>query len=76
MPFTEELKKLPWEEVSFKINQMGTGVKHLAGRLDLTLKLIDKVPIAWVYPEAGLHPKVQCELSDILIEISKDLKWE
>lgn len=72
MPFTKELQNLPWDEVSAKINQMGTGVKHLAGRLDLTLKLIDKVPIAWVYPEAALHPSVQTELADILIELTKE----
>ena len=68
----KEFKNLPVEAIPYYINQSGAGMKHLAGRLDLTLKLMDmKVPIAWVYPEACLHPSVQVVLGDILIELTK-----
>ena len=54
------------------VRNQGIGIKHVAGRVDMTLKYMDMgvdmgVPIAWVYPEAGLHPKAQCELGDLAI---------
>lgn len=40
----------------------------VAGLVDLSLKLADQgVPIAWVYPEAGLHPGAQTGLADVAI---------
>jgi hypothetical protein len=49
----------------------GLGVRHFAGRIDMTLKLMDQgVPIAWVYPEAGLHPSSQLILADVIIELT------
>ena len=54
------------------------GVRHLVGRLDMTLKFMQlgAVKIAWKYPEAGLHPKWQLELSDLLIRWSKGSLYE
>lgn len=50
------------------IRKEGLGMRHFAGRMDMTLKFLDmKVPFAWVYPEAGLHPGCQGALADILI---------
>lgn len=73
MPMLEkDLGKLSIDDMPQKINQMGTGIKHLAGRLDLSLKFIDmKVPFAWVHPEDGLHPSVQVQLGDIAIKFSR-----
>ena len=50
------------------------GMKHLVGRIDMTLKFLDMGirQIAWKYPEAGLHPKWQAELGDVLIGLSKE----
>ncbi|GAF80738.1 unnamed protein product, partial [marine sediment metagenome] len=48
----------------------GLGYRHVGGRMDLTLKLMQRgVPIAWVYPEAGLHPSAQVELGDVIIRL-------
>ena len=53
-----------------KIRQMGTGIKHVAGRVDMTLKLQDlNVPIVWQYPEAGLHPGVHTELANLMLAL-------
>lgn len=68
----KDLGKLSIDALPQKINQMGIGVKHLAGRLDLSLKFIDmKVPFAWIHPEDGLHPAVQAQLGDVAIEFSR-----
>jgi hypothetical protein len=54
------------------IAQQGLGFRHCAGRFDLTLKLMDKgIKIAWVYPEAGLHPAAQVELGDVAIYLTR-----
>jgi hypothetical protein len=53
------------------VRQQDKGVQHLAGRVDMTIKLQDKgVRIMWKLPEAYLHPKWQCELGDLLIHMS------
>lgn len=54
------------------VRRMGLGARHFGGRIDLTLKLMQlEVPIAWKYPEAGLHPRAQLALADVLLELSK-----
>lgn len=48
----------------------GSGVKHTAGRIDLTLRLQDLgVPFVWKYPEASLHPSAEVNLADVIIEL-------
>jgi hypothetical protein len=48
----------------------GSGVMHCAGLIDLSLKLAEKwVPVAWIHPESFLHPRAQCQLADIVIEL-------
>ena len=50
--------------------QSGTGVMHCAGLIDLTLKMSEKnIPIVWIHPESFLHPRAQCQLADILVEL-------
>jgi len=52
------------------IRQQSTGVLHVAGRVDMTLKLQDlDAPIVWQYPEAGLHPATQLQLADLMIAL-------
>lgn len=47
-------------------------VRHFAGRIDLTLKLMDMGrPVVWKYPEAGMHPAAQAQLGDVAIELSR-----
>jgi len=49
----------------------GLGWRHVAGRIDLSLKFMQMgIPFAWIYPEAGLHPSAQCELADVIILLS------
>lgn len=51
--------------------QAGSGIKHCAGLIDMTLKLMEKdVPIVWIHPETFLHPAAQCELADIIVELA------
>jgi hypothetical protein len=53
------------------IRQEGMGMKHVAGRIDMTLKFIDMgIKFAWVYPEACLHPAAQVNLGDVLISLA------
>ena len=51
--------------------QNGLGWRHVAGRIDMSLKFIQMgIKFAWVYPEAGLHPSAQCELGDVIIRLA------
>lgn len=55
-----------------QVRKMGDGIRHFAGRIDLSLKLIQmKVPFVWVYPEACIYPANQAEMADVAIELSK-----
>jgi hypothetical protein len=57
------------------IRKEGLGMRHFAGRIDLSLKFIDMgVPFAWVYPEDGLHPASQAALGDVLVCLTKGLQ--
>jgi len=50
-------------------------VQHVAGRIDMTLKLMDKgIRVVWACPEAYLHPRHQCELGDVVIRLAKGVK--
>jgi hypothetical protein len=51
----------------------GNGVKFVAGRIDLTLKLNDKGIglIHHQYPETGLHPGVHGNFVEVLIALSE-----
>jgi hypothetical protein len=50
----------------------GSGVRHLAGLIDMTLKLHDLgMSVCWRYPESMLHPKWQCGLGDLVIYLDK-----
>ena len=54
------------------IRREGMGFQHVAGRIDMTLKYMQMgVPIAWVHPEDGLHPKVQLALADVAIILAQ-----
>jgi len=62
---------LKWRSV------MGTGYKHVMGRIDVSLKfMMNDTPFYWKYPEAGLHPKSQCNLGDLSIRMSRLDDWE
>lgn len=55
----------------------GMGAKHVAGRLDLTLKLMKQnIPIVWQYPEACVHPSAQLELMDVIIKLIKRFQYQ
>jgi len=48
----------------------GREVLQVAGLIDMSLKLFSKgVPCVWVEPESGLHPRHQCQLADVLIQL-------
>ena len=49
----------------------GKGPRHLIGRIDLTLTLldIDHPGIVWKYPETHIHPGYQAALSDVMMKI-------
>lgn len=54
--------------------QLGSGMLHVIGLLDMTLKLSALHPcarIVWKYPESYLHPAAQLGLADALIDITK-----
>lgn len=51
----------------------GTGVRHCAGLIDLTIKMMQKgVPVVWIHPESFLHASAQAELADVLISLTKE----
>lgn len=51
-----------------QFRQMGTGLLHLMGLIDLALKMQDKnVPVVWKYPETSLHPGYQAGLGDLFV---------
>lgn len=53
--------------------QAGSGIRHIAGLLDLSLKMCQMgVPFVWIHPESFLHPKAQCQLGDILLWFIND----
>ena len=48
-------------------------VLHVAGLVDMALKFAVKgVPVVFIQPEAGLHPRQQVELGDFFLELMKD----
>ena len=55
-----------------EIRKAGTGLLHLAGLIDMSLKLVDqKVPLAFIHPETHLHPALQAQLGDFFIYLTK-----
>jgi len=54
----------------------GSGFKHLAGLINLTLKAVIEREVTphWCYPEAHLHPSVQCALADLVIALQQPLQ--
>ena len=46
----------------------GSGVQHVVGRFDFTLKALDiGLDFVWIYPEGSLHPRTQCNLADATV---------
>jgi len=70
---TEELVRMVFKNYEGTITpdvcrQNGLGWRHVAGRIDMSLKFIQMgIKFAWVYPEAGLHPSAQVELADVIL---------
>lgn len=53
---------------SDQIREFGGGIQHIAGLIDLTLKMNithPGVPVNWQYPEQLIHPKHACNLGDL-----------
>jgi hypothetical protein len=45
--------------------------RRLAGMLDLTARaMIEHVPVAWKYPEDGLHPQYHGNIADVMLALS------
>lgn len=62
-PDYERVLDLEWTQ-----KHEGTGFQHVAGRIDLTLRLQDfDAPMVWVHPESGLHPAAQLNLADAIL---------
>jgi len=62
-----------WREIEANFRRGGCyELDHLIGRIDLTLKFLSMGVrrIHWVLPEAGLHPAWQCEIGDLLVNLS------
>ena len=59
-----------------ELHRCGSGFKHLAGLINLTLKAVidQKVVPHWRYPEAHLHPSVAAALADVLIALQQPLQ--
>lgn len=74
-PMTERLFKIVFPEYTLPVlpsnmRREGMGAKHVFGLIDLSLRHIDAgTKIGWRYPESYLHPKCQCDLADVLIEL-------
>ena len=50
------------------LQSSGTGLRHVAGLIDLTLHLRGRgIPVVWVHPESHLHPAWQCGLGDLIM---------
>lgn len=80
-PLTQELVAVVYElkpeDVTLEwAKTQDDGVHHTIGRIELTLQLLrENKKFVWVTPEAGLHPRHQCNLGDVMIRISRlDLK--
>jgi len=73
-----EAAKLPVPDpIPDRLRQQGTGILHLMGLLDLSLKLFDQgVPLVWKHPESALHPRLQCALSDLLIALNQHYQFD
>jgi hypothetical protein len=49
------------------------GYLHTLGLIDLSLRYRDQgKAFGWRYPETYLYPKEQCQLADVLIELTKE----
>jgi hypothetical protein len=68
-------QNLPKPDIE-ELRRCGSGFKHLAGLINLTLKAVidQKVVPHWRYPEAHLHPSVQAALADVLIDLQRPLQ--
>jgi len=74
-PRTEKLFKLvfpnyPKEVTPDNIRAEGTGMQHVLGLIDLSLRYLDEgIKFGWRYPESYLHPAAQAPLADVLIAL-------
>lgn len=55
-----------------ELRKMGSGVLHLMGLIDMTLKFSDMgVSVVWKYPESCMHPGWQVALGDLALYFSR-----
>jgi hypothetical protein len=53
------------------LDQCQPAFRRLAGMLDLTVRaMAAKMPVAWKYPEDGLHPQYQGNIADVMLALS------
>ena|ERR1019366_3333940 len=53
------------------IRREGSGAMHIAGLIDLSIIcMTQSAKFGWKYPESFLHPKMQCQLADVVVAIS------
>ena len=58
------------------IREYTTGIRHIGGLIDLTLKLAQTHPgiaVNWQYPESHIHPAHQSNLGDLVNTMSQIL---
>lgn len=73
-PRTMDLLHVVFPSVEWPITDYGDNVLHIAGLIDLTLKLHIKHPgisTNWQYPEQLLHPAQQLLLGDLANKMCK-----
>jgi hypothetical protein len=62
----------PCEPIPSKIRLLKKGHKHIAGLIDMCLKLQDVgAPFVLVEPETALHPALQVSIADFVIRLNK-----
>ena len=57
-----------------KIRSMSQGIRHIAGLIELTLGIQAKhgdkgLAFHYIHPEAFLHPKYQCAITDLVLKL-------
>lgn len=59
------------------IDKCCSAFQQLAGLMSLTVLMIShRMKFVWKYPEAGLHPRYQGNLADVLILLSDQVEFE
>jgi hypothetical protein len=72
-PGMMDLLKVVFPDVTWPITGYGDGVLHIAGLIDLTLKLRithPSVAVNWQYPEQLLHPAHALRLGDLMLKMA------